>query len=114
MADTCYARMGDVFGTGHSANVFSLLSGPVFYPVQYLNTRIFVHTLAGLSVVDSAVPVSDGHYLSGALADSPMPWAVEWSAPLRGHLRSVSAAIICEQHSPTPVRRCGSRTISGL
>ena len=68
MADTCYARMGDVFGTGHSANVFSLLSGPVFYPVQYLNTRIFVHTLAGLSVVDSAVPVSDGHYLSGALA----------------------------------------------
>jgi hypothetical protein len=67
MADASYARMGDVLNTGHSANLFSLMSGPVFYPVRYFKTRIFVHTLAGVSLVDSAVPVSGTHYLGGPL-----------------------------------------------
>jgi hypothetical protein len=67
MVDSSYARMGNVLGTGHSGNVISFLAGPVFYPAAYGNTRIFVHTLAGVSLVDSAVPVSGTYYLSGTV-----------------------------------------------
>jgi opacity protein-like surface antigen len=67
MVDSSYARIGDVLGTGHSGNVSSLLIGPVFYPVEYGHTRIFVHTLAGVSLVDSAVPVSGSYYLDGTV-----------------------------------------------
>jgi hypothetical protein len=67
MADTSYARIGDVLGTGHSGNVISSLVGPVFYPAAYGNTRVFVHTLAGVSLVDSAVPVSGTYYLGGTV-----------------------------------------------
>ncbi len=67
MADTSYARIGDVLGTGHSGNVISSLVGPVFYPAAYRNTRIFAHTLAGVSLVDSAVPVSGTYYLGGTV-----------------------------------------------
>ncbi len=67
MADTSYARIGNVLGTGHSGNVISSLIGPVFYPAAYGRTRIFVHTLAGVSLVDSAVPVSDTYYLGGTV-----------------------------------------------
>ncbi len=67
MVDSSYARVGDVLGTGHSGNVWSFLPGVVFYPVAYGNTRIFIHTLAGISVVDSAVPVEGTYYLGGAV-----------------------------------------------
>jgi len=63
MVDSSYARTGNVLGTGHSGNVLSFLIGPVFYPVDLGNTRIFVHTLAGVSLVNSAVPVK-GTYSS--------------------------------------------------
>src|SRR5260221_845970 len=65
MVDSSYARTGNVLGTGHSGNVLSLLTGPVFYPVDCGNTRIFVHTLAGVSLVNSAVPVKGTYYLGG-------------------------------------------------
>lgn len=67
MADSTYARIGDVLGTGHSGNVSSFLAGPVFYPAAYGNTRIFLRTLAGVSLVDSAVPVSGTYYLGGTV-----------------------------------------------
>jgi opacity protein-like surface antigen len=67
MVDSSYARAGDVLGTGHSGNVLSLLTGPVFYPVEYGNTRFFVHTLAGVSLVNSAVPVEGSYYLGGTI-----------------------------------------------
>jgi hypothetical protein len=67
MVDSSYARVGDVLGTGHSGNVWSLLTGPVFYPVEYGNNRIFVHTLAGVSLVNSAVPVKGTYYLGGTI-----------------------------------------------
>jgi hypothetical protein len=67
MADTSFARIGNVLGTGHSGNVISSLIGPVFYPAAYGNTRVFVHTLAGVSLVDSAVPVSGTYYLGGTV-----------------------------------------------
>ena len=67
MLDSSYARAGNVLGTGHSGNVLSFLIGPVFYPVDYRNTRIFVHTLAGVSLVNSAVPVKGTYYLGGTV-----------------------------------------------
>jgi opacity protein-like surface antigen len=39
----------------------------VFYPVEYGNGRIFVHALAGVSLVNSAVPVMGTYYLGGAV-----------------------------------------------
>ena len=67
MLDSSYARTGNVLGTGHSGNVLSCLIGPVFYPAQLGNTRIFVHTLAGVSLVNSAVPVNGTYYLGGTV-----------------------------------------------
>lgn len=65
--DSSYARAGNVLGTGHSGNVLSLLIGPTFYPMDRGNTRIFVHTMAGVGLVNSAVPVTGTYYLSGTL-----------------------------------------------
>jgi len=67
MVDSSYARAGNVLGTRHSGNVLSFLIGPVFYPLDYGNTRIFVHTLAGVSLVNSAVPVKGTYYLGGTV-----------------------------------------------
>ena len=67
MVDSSYARTGNVLGTGHSGNVLSFLIGPVFYPLDLGNTRIFVHTLAGVSLVNSAVPVKETYYLGGTV-----------------------------------------------
>ena len=65
--DSSYARTDNVLGTRHSGNVLSFLTGPVFYPVEYGNIRIFVHSLAGVSLVNSAVPVKGTYYLGGAV-----------------------------------------------
>jgi opacity protein-like surface antigen len=67
MVDSSYARAGNVLDTGHSGNVLSCLAGPVFYPVEYGNTRVFVHPLAGVSLVNSAVPVQGSYYLGGTI-----------------------------------------------
>jgi hypothetical protein len=67
MVDSSYARVGDVLGTGHSGNVLSLLTGPVFYPLENRNNRIFVHALAGIGLVNSAVPVEGSYYLGGTM-----------------------------------------------
>ena len=66
-ADASYARTGDVLATRHSANVLSLLAGPVLYPASWRKTRIFVRGLAGVGWVNSAVPVTDHYYLGGSV-----------------------------------------------
>jgi len=63
--DSTYVGTGNVLGTGHTGNVLSCLAGPVFYPAGRGKTGIFLHALAGASVVDSAVPVSGTNYLGG-------------------------------------------------
>jgi opacity protein-like surface antigen len=68
MLDSSYVRAGNVLGTGHGGNVLSVLGGPVFYPMDLGKTRIFVHTLAGISLVNSAVPVRGTYYLGGSIA----------------------------------------------
>lgn len=67
VTDSSYARLGNVLATGHSGNILSCLTGPAFYPVQYGKTRIFVHSLAGASLVDSAVPVRGTYFLEGTV-----------------------------------------------
>ncbi len=67
-ADAMYVRNGSVFGTGQSANVLSLLAGPVFYPAVFARSGIFVHALVGACRVESAVPVSGTDYLNGWVA----------------------------------------------
>jgi hypothetical protein len=66
-ADSSYARIGNVLGTGHGGNVLSLLTGPVFYLADRGATRVYVHTLAGVSFVNSAVPVEGTYYLGGTV-----------------------------------------------
>lgn len=66
--DSIYARKGSVFGTGQSANVLSLLAGPVFYPAVFAKSAISLHALVGACRVESAVPVSGTSYLNGWVA----------------------------------------------
>jgi hypothetical protein len=66
--DSSYVRASDVFGTGHNSYVLTALAGPVFYPIERRNTRLFVHGLIGAGLVDSAVPASGTQYLGGWVA----------------------------------------------
>ena len=63
--DSTYARTGNILDTGHSASVMDFLAGPVFYPLVFRNSDIFVEGLGGASRVNSAVPVSGSSYLAG-------------------------------------------------
>jgi hypothetical protein len=63
--DSGYVRTSDVLGTGHTGYVWTLLGGPVFYPVEHRKARLFVRGLVGAGLVDSAVPVNGSRYLHG-------------------------------------------------
>jgi opacity protein-like surface antigen len=63
--ESSYARTGNVLGTGHSGSILSCLAGPVLYPAERGKTKFYVRALAGISRVDSAVPVSSTDYLAG-------------------------------------------------
>jgi hypothetical protein len=65
--DSNYARTSSLLGIPHGGYVLSFLGGPVFYPVAHGNTRMFVHVLAGVGMVDGAVPESDINYRYGWL-----------------------------------------------
>ena len=63
--DSTYVRTSDVLGTPHSGYVLTFLGGPVFYPVERRNIRVFVHTLAGRGVVDGAATLNGTNYRYG-------------------------------------------------
>lgn len=65
--DSSYARTSQVPDTRHGGYVLSLLAGPVFYPVEHGNSRMFLHALAGAGLVDGAVAMSSTEYLHGFL-----------------------------------------------
>lgn len=65
MLDSSYSRAGNVLSTGHGGSVLNFLAGPVFYPAERGNARIFAHALARASRVDSAVPTSTTTFLGG-------------------------------------------------
>jgi hypothetical protein len=68
MVDAGYARAWNVLGTGQNGYVLSFLGGPVFYPIEHRNNRVFLHALIGASLVGGAVPVSGTNYLHGWVA----------------------------------------------
>ena len=63
--DSRYLYTSDVLSTRHQGYVVSLLSGPVFYPVSYKNTRVFVRALGGAALVDGAVPIAKSEDFHG-------------------------------------------------
>jgi hypothetical protein len=63
--DSSYSRVGNVLSTGHGGSVLVLMAGPVFYPAERGNARLFVHALAGGGRVDSAVPTGATTFLGG-------------------------------------------------
>ena len=82
-ANAAYVRASNIFGTGHGSYVLTALAGPVFYPIERRNTRVFVRGLVGAGLVDSAVPVSGTHYVGG--------WVARLSEAVGGGLeRSIS------------------------
>jgi hypothetical protein len=65
MLDSMYVRTSNMLGTGHGAYQSSFLGGPVFYPLEHGNSRIFVHAVAGVALVDGAVPINETDYFHG-------------------------------------------------
>jgi hypothetical protein len=65
--DSTLLHTGNLFGTPHSGTVMTLLTGPVFYPLDRQNTRMFVHVLGGLGLIDGAAATSPSDYYSGWL-----------------------------------------------
>jgi hypothetical protein len=71
--DSSYVRAPRDAGSRHGSYVFSALTGPVFVAAQTDNTRLLIHALAGVSLVDGSVPVGQLYY-RGWL--SRFSWAV--------------------------------------
>lgn len=67
MVDSTYVRTSNILSTPKSGHILSFLTGPVFYPVEHGNTRMFVDVLAGTGLVGGATPGSDGQYYHGWL-----------------------------------------------
>ena len=65
MADFMFARASSVPGTGHSDKVLSGLFGPQFLLIDRRAQNVFVHALAGVAVVDSAVLASSTSEVTG-------------------------------------------------
>ncbi len=65
--ESSYLRASDVFGTSHAVYVLNTQGGPVFFPFEIGNNRIFVRALAGAALVDGVAPDSETKYLHGWL-----------------------------------------------
>jgi hypothetical protein len=65
--DSSYLYTPDVLDTHHQGYMLSLHTGPVLYPIEHGNTRVFVRALAGMGLVDGAVPITDSRNFHGWL-----------------------------------------------
>jgi len=63
--DGSYARASNFLGTARGGYLATLYTGPVFYPFERGNTRVFLHALGGVSVVDGAEPASSTQFRHG-------------------------------------------------
>ncbi len=63
--DSGYVRTASIPGTGKGGFILTVLGGPVFYPTETRNSRVFLHALVGVGLVDSAVPLGGNKYLQG-------------------------------------------------
>lgn len=67
MLDSTYVRTSNVLGTQHGSYQLSFLGGPVFYPFEHGDSRVFVHVVGGAALVDGAVPINKTDYFYGWL-----------------------------------------------
>jgi hypothetical protein len=65
MLDSIYVRTSNALGTGHGAYQLNFLGGPMFYPLEHGNYRLFVHAVGGAGLVDGAVPINKTDYFYG-------------------------------------------------
>ena len=65
--DSSYLYTPDVLNTLHQGYVLNLHTGPVLYPMEHGNTRVFVRALAGMGLVDGAVPITETRNFHGWL-----------------------------------------------
>jgi hypothetical protein len=84
--DTSYLRATKVLGTPHQAYMLSIHGGPVFYPVEHGNTRVFVRALAGAALVDGAVPINATDYFHGWLLRPSFAFGGGVEHPISGQL----------------------------
>jgi hypothetical protein len=65
--ESSFARTSNVLSTGHQAYMSNTQSGTVFYPWEHRNTRFLLRGLAGIAVIDGAVPIDRANYFHGWL-----------------------------------------------
>lgn len=63
--DASYSRASDILSTGHGGSDLNFMAGPVYYPFDRGNLRMYTHVLVGAGRVDSATPTSSTTFLGG-------------------------------------------------
>ena len=73
--ETSLLRASNVFGTGQSNSIFTMLGGPVFYTYRRSGFVSSVHVLGGAARVSGVVVLtpSNGGFLKGTVGD--LAWA---------------------------------------
>jgi hypothetical protein len=84
--DSSYLYTSDVLNTLHQGYLLTLHTGPVFYPIQHGNTRVFVRALAGMGLVDGAVPITDTRNFHGWLVRPSYAFGGGVEHPVSGQL----------------------------
>jgi hypothetical protein len=84
--DSSYVYTPDVLSTRHQGYMLNLHTGPVFYPVAYGNTRVFVRALAGMALVDGAVPIREPQDFHGWLLRPSYAFGGGVERPVSGQL----------------------------
>lgn len=73
--DVGYARDNNVFQTGHNADMFSYLIGPVIYPVRHRKSSVYAQALVGAARVTGPVPTETNGLLLRGYANK-FAWAL--------------------------------------
>ncbi len=60
--DSSYVRAGRDLDSGHSSSVLSAFAGPVFIVARKRDMRFLARALAGMTLVDGAVPVNQVYF----------------------------------------------------
>jgi hypothetical protein len=67
IVESSYARTPNVLGTNHQGYMLNSQVGPAFYPWEHRNTRVFVRGLAGMALIDGAIPSDKNTFFHGWL-----------------------------------------------